>query len=244
MSGIGAVLRQLHRIHRQLGDLRDRLERGPRMLKAREANVAKAEAELNQIKSDQKAARMAVDQKQLQLKSGESKLADLRTKLNTANSNREYQAFRDQIAADEMAGSVLSDEILEGMEKLETFKKQVAESEQRLALVQQEHSKAQKQVQEQSGLIAGDVTRLETELRPVEKQLPPEALEFYLRVVNAKGFEAMAEVEGDSCGGCFQHITPNMQNSLALDKVVQCQTCGRLLYLPEDRMPNRSRAST
>lgn len=244
MSGTSAVLRNLHRIHQQLGDLRDRLERGPRMVKAREVNVAKAEAELAQIKTDQKAARMAVDQKQLQLKSGEAKVAELRVKLNSANSNREYQAFKDQIAADEMAGSVLSDEILEGLEKLEIFKKQVAEAEQRLAAVQQELAKAQKQVREQSDLISGDVTRLESELHPIEEQLPPDALEFYRRVVNVKGFEAMAMVDGESCGGCCQRITPNMHNSLALDKVVLCQSCGRLLYLPEDRMPNRSRAGT
>ena len=36
---------------------------------------------------------MAVDRKQLDLKSGEQKVLDLRVKLNTANNNREYQAL-------------------------------------------------------------------------------------------------------------------------------------------------------
>ena len=37
------VLRELHRIHRQLADLRERLDRGPRQIRAREANVTQSE---------------------------------------------------------------------------------------------------------------------------------------------------------------------------------------------------------
>ena len=40
MSVTTTVLRELHRIQRQLGDLSERLDRGPKQIKAREANVA------------------------------------------------------------------------------------------------------------------------------------------------------------------------------------------------------------
>ena len=113
------VLRDLHRLHQQLGDVRERLERGPKQIKAREANVVRLEAELLQAKADARAARAGSDQKQLLLKSGETKIADLKTKLNQANSNREFQALKDQIAADTMANSVFADEILEAMEKID-----------------------------------------------------------------------------------------------------------------------------
>ena len=46
------LLETLHRIHRQLGDLRDRKERGPRQIRAREANVTKVEAELANLVGD------------------------------------------------------------------------------------------------------------------------------------------------------------------------------------------------
>src|SRR5689334_12613941 len=119
MSVTAGALRELHRIHTQLSDLRERLDRGPKQIKAREANVAKAEADLTQAKTDVKSAKVSSDQKQLLLRSGESKIEELKVKLNAAQSNREYQAFKDQIAAAEMAGSVLSDEILEAMEKID-----------------------------------------------------------------------------------------------------------------------------
>ncbi len=72
---------------------------------------------------------MAADQKQLQLKSSEDKVKDLRRKLNAAASNREYQALLEQIAADEMANSVLADEILEALEKIDAFQKNLAEAD-------------------------------------------------------------------------------------------------------------------
>ncbi len=82
MSVTAAALRELHRIHQQLAELRDRLERGPKQVRAREANVAQLEARLAEARDKAKQTQMAVDRKQLDLKSGEQKVVDLRVKLN------------------------------------------------------------------------------------------------------------------------------------------------------------------
>lgn len=235
------VLRELHRIHIQLSDLRERLERGPKQVKAHEANVAKAEAEVTRLKNEQKAVRMAGDQKQLQLKSGESKIADLRVKMNQVKNNREYQALKDQIAADEMANSVLQDEILETMEKIEESKKVVAEAEGRLAKLKEELARVQQAVRDQQGALEGDYKRLEAELQESEKKLPADLRENYNRMVRGKGADGMAAVEGEHCGGCNHTVTANTMSSLMMDRIIFCQVCGRMMYLPEDRTPGRSR---
>jgi hypothetical protein len=234
-----AILRQLHRIHQQLGDLRERLARGPKQLKAREANLTRLDAELAEVKNTVKAARVGADQKQLLLRSGEGKIADLKAKLNAASSNREYQALKDQIAADEMANSVLADEILEALEKIDETQLVVGEADQKVLKAKEELTKTQQQVRELEGLLAGDIQRLEAELKETEKELPVDFREAYQRLVKSKGSDAMAPVEGENCGGCFQVITANMFSSMLMNKVVFCGNCGRLLYLPEDRMPGR-----
>src|SRR4029079_17286130 len=119
MALTAAALRELHRIHRQLTDLSERKDRGPKQIKAREANLGRLGEELARVQAEHKAARMRSDQKQLLLKSGEEKVEGLKAKLNAASSNREYQALKDQIAADQMAGSVLADEILEATAKID-----------------------------------------------------------------------------------------------------------------------------
>ena len=234
------VLHELHRIHRQLADLRDRRDRGPKQILARQAAVTQSEEGLAKVQADFKAARVAIDQKQLQLKTNESRISDLQGKLNAANTNREYQAFKDQIAADKMAKSVLEDEILEAMEKTGEFKAAIAQAEEHLKKAKAEFAKAQQGVKDQEQLILGDLQRLEAELREKEKTLDANFLLVYQRVVAAKGQDAMAQVDGEFCGGCNHQLTQNNVNDLRMSRALFCKNCGRIIYLPADQMPQRN----
>ena len=226
------ALRELHRIHRQLTDLRERLDRGPKQVRARQANLATQEAALAKIKTDIKTAKMTSDRKNLDLKTGEAKIRDLETKLNTASSNKEYQALRDQIAAAKMAGSVLSDEILEGMEQVDQLEVTANEAQQKVAAAKEELAKIEQQVRASADSLQADVVRLEGELKAAENLLPADFRADYERIVRSKGEDALAQVEDGSCSGCCQPIRANQQNDLRMDRAVFC-ACGRLLYLPE-----------
>jgi uncharacterized protein len=231
MSVTAAALRELHRIHQQLADSKDRLERGPKQVRVREANVAQLEARLAEARERTKQTQMAVDRKQLDLKSGEQKIVDLRVKLNACSSNREYQALLEQIAAAEMAGSVLSDEILEGMEKVDQLAALAKDAEKNLAAGKQELDKARQSIEQSAATIRADLTRLEGELVQAEKALPADLKADYQRVVRSKGADSLAVSDDGVCTGCGQQTTLNMQNELKLSKLVFCKSCGRLLYL-------------
>ena len=237
MAVSASALRELHRIHRQLSDLRDRKDRGPKQIKAREGNLARLTDELAKLQADRKAARVRSDQKQLLLKSGEEKVEGLKIKLNAAASNREYQALKEQIAADEMAGSVLADEILEALEKIDELSAHIAEQEKTIETAKNELAKAQQTVRDQAGQLEADTKRLATELREAESVLPDDFRETYQRLVRSKGEDAMAEVQGDFCGGCYQQLTPNNLSELHMSLAIFCRSCGRLIYRPEDRAP-------
>jgi predicted nucleic acid-binding Zn-ribbon protein len=234
MSVPAAALRELHRIHQQLSELRDRMERGPKQIRAREANVALLETALNAARDRAKQTQMAVDRKQLDLKAGEQKIVDLRVKLNAASSNREYQALLEQIAAAEMAGSVLSDEIIEGLDKIDQFNAATKEAEKALATGKQELEKTRRTVEESAATVRSEVARLEEELAVAEKALPADFKSDYQRVVRSKGADSLAIADDGVCTGCGQQITLNMQNELKLSRLVFCKACGRLLYLAAD----------
>jgi predicted nucleic acid-binding Zn-ribbon protein len=239
MSLTAASVRVLHRIHKQLTDLRDRIDRGPRQIRVREASIAKLTEELTKLQADHKAARVRSDQKQLLLKGGEDRIEQLKVKLNAAASNREYQALKDQIAADQMAGSVMADEILEMMEKIDELAGLVAEQQQKIATAKEELSKTQLTVRDMAGSLETDRKRLEAELVEAEAALPGDMRDQYRRLVNSKGDDAMAEVQGEFCGGCFQQLTPNDMAELSMARAIFCRNCGRVIYLPEDRTGGR-----
>jgi len=229
-----SVLRTMHRIHRQISDLKERLERGPKQVKAGKAHVAHQEEHLANSQAESKAVRVATDGKQLQLKAGEDKIKDLLSKLNMASSNREYQALKDQIAAEKMADSVLDDEILEGWDKLEQFQDKVDEAEKTLENARQKAAKVAAEVKRQEPLIRADLERLEKELSQCEAGLPATVAELYQRVVRQKGEDALAVVENETCGGCNQRVPLNVCAEIMLDHPMFCKSCGRLLYMPED----------
>lgn len=236
MAVSAASVRELHRIHRQLADLHDRQERGAKQSKAREANLSRLAEELAKRQADAKAAKMRADQKQLQLRSSEDKIVGLEAKLNACSTNREYQALKDQIAADKMACSVLSDEILESLEKIDEHQRLVAEAQKQIADAKAELAKQQQAAAEAASLIEGDIARLRKELSVAEESLPADIRGDYNRVVAAKGEDSMAATEGDYCGGCLRQLTPNILSDLHMNRAVFCKNCGRLIYRAEDRV--------
>lgn len=233
------LLRELHRVHRQLKDLRDRLERGPKQIAAADANVRKMEAELDQSKDALKKTKITADQKQLQLKSREDKITDLRGKLNQASSNREYQALKEQIAADEQANSVLSDEILEALEKMDQLALAVKTADGHLAKAREESAKIKERVDAERAGLEAELARVQDNLVAAEAQLPPDFKREYERIARVRGEDTLAQVEGETCGHCYQTLTTQMMNELYLSRPLFCKSCGCLLYLPEDRGPRR-----
>jgi uncharacterized protein len=228
------VLRTLHRLHHQLTDLHERLDRGPKQIRANEANIAHREQELTAVRDESKTTRVAADQKQLQLKTSEAKIRELRGKLNTAASNREYQILKEQIAADEMAKSVLEDEIIEALEHCDSFGPKIAEADKGLAAARERLGQIQTQVNQQEASIRADIERLDAELKESEEMLPPLVRDVYQRLVRSRGEDAMAMVEDGFCGGCHQQVPLNVQAEIRMAHPMFCRSCGRLLYLAEE----------
>jgi predicted nucleic acid-binding Zn-ribbon protein len=233
------IMRTLHRIHTQLSDLRSRIAAGPRQIAAHTTQVEAVEAARTGVQDDIKKAKVAADQKQLQLKTAEAKIKDLDAKLNACKTNREYQLLTEQIAADRMATKVLEDEILEALERVDTVKKTLPTAETAVEAARKLLAETKARVAAEATQLDGEVKRLLGELETTERDLPADIRDLYDRAVKQKGAEGMAPLDGESCGGCFHQITGNMYSELLMGKVVMCRSCGRLIYVPERTVPER-----
>tara|TARA_R110002049_G_scaffold72490_2_gene187072 strand:- start:65770 stop:66504 length:735 start_codon:yes stop_codon:yes gene_type:complete len=228
------LLRTLHRIHRQLADLQSQIDRGPRQIKAGEGMVAKASADAEEAKNALKKMRLASDEKQLQLKTRESRIEDLKAKLNTAASNKEFSLLKEQIAADVQANAVLSDEILEQFEQIDVLQGHVDKAEAELKEQQEEQAKRIAEVESRLGVLKEDLEGVRGQLKATEGKIPGSLRVEYERLIASRGEEALAPVDQESCGGCYQTLTTQVMNQLQLSQLVMCPNCNSLLYLPED----------
>ncbi len=220
----------LHDLHLQLASVQDELNRGPRMIKAKENLLAKRQAELDAIKAQHIERRKLADQKNLQLKTNEAKLADLRTKLNMCNSNREFDILKGQIAADEMANSVLEDEILDSMEQADKIKEQIGGAEKVVATVKDEIVKATAQVAAAVAGLSEKVEKLKLAVAAAETILPAEVMLVYRRLVAAFGADALAAVDKGVCTACYVSLSPQHSVEVRTGKITFCH-CGKLIYM-------------
>ena len=228
------LLRTLHRIGRQKADLESRLRRVPALVTAHRNHIETTGAEFDKLKEEHKEYRMLVDAKQGRLQDGEAKIEKFKTQLNSAVNNREYQALMDQIEATKMANSVLSDEILEGFERLDEFEAKVAEGEKRVAEIHEKSEAAIVQVQESEPKLKEALTHLEAELAEARTQATPQFLAEYERIVRSLGEDALSPIVGTSCGNCHQTVPLNEINKIALEELVVCGSCGAILYTSEE----------
>jgi len=153
--------------------------------------------------------------------------------MNEAQSNRDYQALKEQIAADEQANSVLSDEVLEALDKVEAQQKLVVAAEAHLAKGREESTKVAAKVNSERESLETELARVSKELKDLEETLPPNFRGDYDNAIRGRGEDGMAPLEGEACGGCFQNLTPNVYHLVNAGKPVFCNNCRRLLYLPE-----------
>lgn len=233
MSPTGAGMKQLHELRLKLREISDDLERGQRQIGIRKQAVEKKKEDLEGLRSKLKQMKVATDQKNLQLKSSEGRIYDLTGKLNSATNNREYEALRSQIAADTMAKSVLEDEILEALEKVDAAQIEVKKVEMEIPAIEADLQKLVAEVQKKEAGLKEQAAAIEQQVAEAEKILPPDILPQYRRLVQAYGAAALAPVINKSCSECYVSVTAQVYVELRSGKVRFC-TCGRLNYVAEE----------
>lgn len=233
MSMVKGALKSLHQLHLELRDVHDKLSQGPRQIEARKKVVLRRQAELETYSEQKQQLKMSADEKSLQLKTNEGKISELKVKLNTCTSNREFDIFRSQIDADEMANSVLEDEILEAFERVDGVQDAIGVCEQDLQAAHDEEVRLTEAVAAAAPGLQSEADRLEGSLAEAERGLPSKIMVQYRRLVQAHGAEALAAVDGKICTSCFTLLSPNEGVELNMGKVAFCRSCGRLLYRGE-----------
>ncbi len=224
------LLRRLHSLHLQTADLQGQLNRGPIQIKADADIVQQCQDAVASAKQAVKDATIACDDKQLQLKSREDRIEGLKAKLNTAASNKEFDLLKEQIAADQQANSVQSDEILEGLERIDELEALVVSAEKELAEKTAEHAERVDTVQRRLEVVRADLEVVVEELEKNEAKVPMAVRSEYKRLTESRGDEALAPIEDGSCGGCNQTLTTQMVDRVRLGFLTDCPACSAWLY--------------
>lgn len=233
---IRSLLEELQRLQQLLGDLHGRLRRGPLIIQAQTKMLDQSKEKLEKTREEHQKLLLYAKEKERQMVAAEAALEKRKTQMNEAKTNKEFQALKSQVAADEVANSVLADEVLEAMEKTEKFAPKVDEAEAEWKKAGELLEATQKNTAQEQPVIKADIARLTEELQANEKRLPGDFHEVYGRLIkHLGGHEAIAVVvKNKYCGSCNQLIPINSLARILQQKPVTCSCCARLLYVPKD----------
>jgi predicted nucleic acid-binding Zn-ribbon protein len=246
VSTVAESLRDLHALHQRSKALRDRLASGPKTLATREQVLATRRAALEQAQKALKDARATAKNREVQLQQVEARIDDLRTKLNQAKKQSDYDAIRNQIAHDNATKSKYEDEILQFMENIEAQAAELATLESDFRALEAEVARLRSDLEAQRGPQEAQLRELDEAIIAAEAIIPPDQRDQYRRVVKQRAADAMAQVERDGntgmCHGCYVSVTAQMLNELInAESLVFCKTCGRVLYLGEETVSTTRR---
>jgi hypothetical protein len=200
----------------------------------KKVQIEKGKALAEKKHEEKIAVQKEIDKKELDLKSNEGKITKYNVQLNSIKTNKEYSTLISEIGSKKADMSILEDEILNTMSRLE--------------IANQEYEKVTKELRnEEESLndliksVDADIKEADIEIEKIKNEqkkyidlLDEHSLKNYNRLSNIKGGNAIVPVIGNVCGGCSMNVTTQTLNELmGGEDLVFCRSCSRILYLDE-----------
>lgn len=230
-------LRELHSLHQRAKALRDRLASGPKTLAAREAAAGVRQADLEKARKAFQDSKVQLKKHEHAIQSIDTKVDDLKVKLNLVKKNEEYKALQNQIANDLASKGKIEEEILLAYDAIESQQAALSALEAETKKFTDEVAAFKKQLEDQAGPQNTQLRELEVALVELEASIPEDSRERYRRTVRQLGADALAAVEDGACHGCYTSLSPQGMNEVINgENLCFCNSCGRLLYLTEEEV--------
>ncbi|MGC8624383.1 MAG: zinc ribbon domain-containing protein [Phycisphaerae bacterium] len=231
----------LYRIDHELHEFRNRLTAVLKDQVAIENNIVKLKAELAELESAGRKLQATISSHELDMKIRQEHIEKMRTSLNNAKTNKEYSAILIQISSEKDEIGKMETIILDFMGQLEVNNKAAGATREQLALAETNLADSRRQSSQRVHDIQTHIDELEIRRAQAQPQVPAESRKQYERICKRYPGDAMAPVDFDendmeniTCGGCFMGLNIEDVNLLrGRDEIRRCQSCGRILYMPE-----------
>ncbi len=229
------VLRRLQLLRNKIGELEEYKEYRKKEIQEKSNQIKSKSTLCVQKHEEMLSVQKEIATKELDLKTDEEQINKFNVQLNTIKTNKEYSALRSEIGCKEADKSLLEDEILNMMSKLEVISKEHKELTEELKYDEEKLNEFIKSVDEDTKKTDEEIVKLRSDQEKYSNLLDEDTLYHYRRLSNKKGEKAIVEVVDNVCGGCFMNITLQTLNSLIGGKdLVLCPNCKRILFLNEE----------
>jgi len=235
---------------KKIRGLRSRLDQAERFLKAQRTQLEAIESTREATQSQQRQLQATIKNNEVEMASLDEHIDQLRERMNTAGTNKEYKATLAEVNTFKEKKTTLEEAVIGLMEQVETLGTKLQELDAqhaekvKICEVAEQDRKAREQE------IAGTLEELKAKRSQQAEQVPTDALGVYEQLLNERGEDAMAPLEIADvkrheyvCGSSMMSVPVEVAISLLSGKLTLSPNDGCILYL-EPEVEERLLAST
>ncbi|MDP6923822.1 MAG: C4-type zinc ribbon domain-containing protein [Candidatus Scalindua sp.] len=229
------VLKRVQSLKNKIKELEASQERRKQDVQKKRDLIEEEKALAERKQEEKVAVQKDIDRKELDLKTNEGEITKYNVQLNSIKTNKEYSALITEIGSKKADMSILEDEILDTMSRLEIANQGLEKATENLKNEEQSLKDLINCVDAEVKETDAEIEKIKGEQNKYIDLLDEHSLNSYNRLSNIKGGKSIVPVVGNVCGGCSMNITTQTLNELMGSKdLVFCRSCSRILYLDEN----------
>ena len=231
-----AKLVELQKIDARIYELiKERDVQKPEQLRALREDFESKKGALTAAEERVKAVQLKKKDRELDLQAKEDDITKAQGQLYQLKTNKEYQAKLAEISVLKADVSVLEEDVLKLLEAVEKAEAEVKEAREVLARQEANFKEKESAINNRLKEIDIEINQLQDRRRRHAREVEPKILAVYESKLKTRSGLAVVPVEGRSCGACHMQLTHQKVNEQKMYKdLVFCQSCFRILYIPED----------
>jgi predicted nucleic acid-binding Zn-ribbon protein len=159
------------------------------------------------------------------------KATDRRMRMNRIKNSKELSALQREIDLIKQGNSEREEELIKLMEDVDRARSVIKAKEEEASALQAEWERSQTELSAQLTGIDQAVTEAAARRQSIASNITKDLISRYEMIFSRRGGNAVVEVTGGICQGCYMNIPPQLWNEIIRnDKVHFCSSCQRILY--------------
>lgn len=214
----------------KIDDIKKQMEDAPALIEEKQKDLESKKHEFEEKKKGFVALNSLKKEKEALLDSKEKAIGKHSMELNSVKSNDTYKALLLEIEKAKADKSVIEDEILELMDKIDAENKIVKDSENELKEYEQKIKNEISAIESSVRQHSDEIKNIEAEREAHKLKVSKIILEQYERIREGRDGQGICIVDAESCGGCGMVLRPQLINQAQkCTELVFCDNCSRIL---------------
>ncbi len=229
------------RVDIEIRGLQSRLEAAERFLGEQTKKLADLGAQSDSLQTQIRQLKATTANAEGESERLKVRIDELREKMNSASTNKEYKAFLSEVNNLKEQRAVHDEQAIEGLEKVEELEAKLAELETSKADRDKVRGVAESDRQKRADEIAEKLAELRAKREALVAEVPKHVMAIYQELLDKRGEDAMAPLEIVDrrrheyvCGSSMMSVPVEVAASLMQGKLTLSPNDGCILYLTEE----------